>query len=555
MESPHTYRYKATFRSIANIVTPSDQERQVAKASLLPLKSILPPDVNPEENPDLLYIAADGAVAGLCNRNGDAIDAKTALAIHSTAKHKYISVEHDRDQIVGVILYPALTRLDSNQPLSDDEAAALNEPFNMAFAGVLWKVANPLITKYINGSSDEPLSMSWEIAFDTFDIGIGDHNVFRSSIVSHDDPAFGTYVKMLRSEGGEGKDHKGQEVYRIITGNPIILGYSIVGRPAAHVKGILAITASDEKETCKTNPSISDVLAELPESQRAIFTESSICELCDITMSDGTKHIQVPVLAGRYTQKNIDVDSIVSIKISAKSEEKNITHANERVNSKTPTTMKIESLEQLESNWADIRKLETAASVADFVKAIKQGSDDYMKKLQDRETAAQQAEAARAEMEKTAKQLETSIADLQKELEEVRDKAESAEAMQKFNERMASFDEEFDLDDEDRKIVASDIKNLDDDAFAAYMSKCKKLMSAKSKSAKKDKKDDKSMDNDDKKDSKASIASVKEDKSQANIPNTVTVDENMLAEMAKAFGGSLKINGKAINSKNSQKTA
>ena len=50
---------------------------------------------------------------------------------------------------------------------------------------------------------------------------------------------------------------------------------------------------------------------------------------------------------------------------------------------------------------------------------------------------------------------------------------------------MASFDEEFDLSDEDRKVLATDIKDLNEESFAAYKNKMAVLMKEKNKAAKK----------------------------------------------------------------------
>jgi hypothetical protein len=54
-----------------------------------------------------------------------------------------------------------------------------------------------------------------------------------------------------------------------------------------------------------------------------------------------------------------------------------------------------------------------------------------------------------------------------------------------FNVRMASFDEEYELSDEDRQILATDIKDLNDETFAAYKNKMTVLMKEKNKAAKK----------------------------------------------------------------------
>ena len=50
-----------------------------------------------------------------------------------------------------------------------------------------------------------------------------------------------------------------------------------------------------------------------------------------------------------------------------------------------------------------------------------------------------------------------------------------------FNERMASFDEEYELSDKDREVIASDIKDLDEDSFSSYSEKMSVLLRDKNK--------------------------------------------------------------------------
>ncbi len=215
--------------------------------------------------------------------------------------------------------------------------------------------------------------------------------------------------------------------------------------------------------------------------------------------------------------------------------------------------MKIESIDQLDQFWPELSKGEAAASVATIKEAITHFSAQYIADLEAQKNLVKAAEAAKAENEKRANELAASLAEVRKELDEVRASQEEAEAQTKFNERMSAFDEEFELDDEDRKIIASDITGLDDEAFAAYMSKSKKLMSGKCKAGKKpfEKKDEKKEDKKEESDAsvvaaKEAIASVKENAGQSTITTGVTVDENLVNSIASAFAQSMKIDGKPI---------
>lgn len=519
------YRYTSRFETIATISNPEESDRFVAKASLLPLKGLLPADINPEDSPDMLFFSCNGAVAGLCNKNGDAITAQTALAINKSAKNKYVSIDHDREKVCGMILQPGFTRFGTNEPLTDEEAAKLKEPFNMAFVGALWKVINPMMAQYIKKQGDsienDVMSMSWEIAFDSFDIGVGSKNLFDAKIITAEDQGFDSYCKCLRCNGGDGKDSTGNSVFRIIKGEPILLGYSIVPNPAAEVKGILALTNNEKQESQEENAS---------QLQAEKSAKAGL--------------IQV---------------------ILEKSKEKSINLTTDCVTSNTTKTMKIEKFEQLEADWAEIRKLESAAAIVDFVKAIEDGSKQFAQKLEERENALKLAEEAKANSEKALKETQEALAEIQKKMEEIRASQEAAKAAETYQARMDAIDSEFDLDDEDRQLIASDIKDLDDESFAKYMSKCKKLMCGKMKKKVKaldttkqedDIEDQKHESDEKQKEAKkqsemvsAAVASIVEDGNQAKVPNAPAVEASLLEQMTAAFADSFKVDGKPVAKK------
>ncbi len=222
--------------------------------------------------------------------------------------------------------------------------------------------------------------------------------------------------------------------------------------------------------------------------------------------------------------------------------------------------MKIETVEQLESA---LGKHEATAAAVDFVKAIKEASEKFEKEIKAKDDLVKNAEIAKEQNEKLATDLKASLDEVKKELAQVRATQEAAELNTKFQDRMASFDEEFELDDEDRSILATQIKNLDDAAFETFAKSCKKLMAGKSKKAPKktSKDDDKKKDDtkdgvdpdepddDDAKakiDVKAALASVTEDKNQTKVPNGAQVDEDFKARINASLAGSFKIDGQTV---------
>jgi uncharacterized protein YciW len=103
------------------------------------------------------------------------------------------------------------------------------------------------------------------------------------------------------------------------------------------------------------------------------------------------------------------------------------------------------------------------------------------------------AEAAKAQAEKDATEAKSSIGDLQEKLEEANEKINSLEssinaaaAEQLFNSRMEAIDELYDLSDQDRVVLANEVKTLEtsDAAFEDYQSKLSSLLLHKSKAFK-----------------------------------------------------------------------
>ncbi len=145
--------------------------------------------------------------------------------------------------------------------------------------------------------------------------------------------------------------------------------------------------------------------------------------------------------------------------------------------------MKITKIEDITDT---LLKEVTASSITEFI-------GEEIKKLNDQFSAekAEKENALKAATEKS----ETALAEqetLKKQLAEVSEKLSAIEAQQlakaqeeAFNMRMADLDNEYDLNDEDRKVLASDIKDLTEEGFSAYKGKMAVLMKEKNKAAKK----------------------------------------------------------------------
>jgi len=153
------------------------------------------------------------------------------------------------------------------------------------------------------------------------------------------------------------------------------------------------------------------------------------------------------------------------------------------------TEFKTEFEKVLESKLADNAEFtqEAVASVASHV------IDKIREKDAEFKAEREAVEAEKAQAEKDAIEAKASIGDLETKLEEATEKINSLEssinaatAEQLFNSRMEAIDELYDLSDQDRTVLASEVKILEasDEAFEGYQSKLASLLLHKSKAFK-----------------------------------------------------------------------
>ena len=126
MQMDIPYKYKTTFDNI--IVASSDFENfNISKASLEPLRPLIPDDINLDRNIDLLGVAFNAAVVNKFNKNGDGIDSETAVAVKDYFIHKPTNIEHNRDKIVGHIVSAGFSKYGDSSDLLSSEEALLEE--------------------------------------------------------------------------------------------------------------------------------------------------------------------------------------------------------------------------------------------------------------------------------------------------------------------------------------------------------------------------------------------------------------------------------------------
>jgi len=494
-------KYTTTFANLQiKPIVSEDKDKYLSLASINSLKKFLP-NIDTDKNIDLLPIAFDACVVNRVNKNGDVINSLTAAEMLKNFINKPINIEHDRSRVIGCVLTANFSKFGTNEALTEDEVKDIKGPFYITLGGVIWKIINPQLSNLIEESNDPSsenymkVSASWELGFDEYDLVLlkdANKNLEDASFVSDEKEKL-KLSKNLKALGGSGKVDNSTYIYRQVVGDVIPLGIGLTSNPAADVQGV---AVQDDKVA------IIDF-----KSKEDLSDSSSINE-------DNTS---------QNDENTVKEEGVIKRII-----------------------MKIENINQITD---ELLKQASASSITDFIQEeLKKASETFVSEKNEKDNAIKSTqekyESLSVESEKVKEELEKLKAALAKLEEEKLAKANE----EAFNIRMASFDEEFDLSSEDRQVLAADIKDLNDETFAAYKNKMAVLMKEKSKTAKKAKEDAMKA--------KASQEEVKASASpeisatevvdevidnakleKTSIPNSTTAPEASLREKySKAFG-------------------
>ena len=505
---------KNKFESIfANIkirpIVSEEKDKYLSVASLNKLKKFLP-NINTEDNIDLLPVAFDACVVNRVNKNGDVINAEIAAKVTKNFINKPINIEHNRKNIIGCILSANFSKFGTNESLSESDIKDLKIPFNITLGGVIWKVVDRDLAEKIEESNDPTsenymsISASWELGFDDYNIVVlenGEKNIENAMIIS-DAKEIEKYRDNLKGFGGSGKLGEAKNIYRQVLGKVIPLGIGFTLNPAADVQGIAVPDSDPVQISLEDNKSSEDVEAMTSEN------------IENLKKPEQTKGAETPQLKNTISQ------------------EENLNVKKDRI------YMKITKIEDITDS---LLKEATASSVAEFIhEEIKKANDSFLAEKTAKElelkAANEKINTVTAEHEAVKKQ----VSELSEKLSALEVEKEAKAQEETFNMHMASFDEEFDLSDEDRKVLASDLKGLSEEAFSAYKSKMSVLMKEKNKAAKKaakgkmDKEDLKDKDVDEDKNGKMIKSAIASEEVTSQISTTQDVVEQAVDNGSKA---------------------
>ena len=418
------HKYTTTFSSVIKPVVSEEKDKYLALASMVELEKFLP-DVDIEKNIDLLPVAFNAFVANRVNKNGDVVDTETAVAMHDNFINKPINIEHNRKSIVGTILTAGFSSFGTDESLTKEQVKDSKEPFNVTLGGVIWKIADQSLADKIESSSD-PTSEDYMGISASWELGFSDYNLV---ILEGDEKNIENATEISDPEEVE----KHMDKLKGFGGKGKFDDNSSVYRKVINDVVPLGIGLTE-------NPA-ADVKGVLTENgateQKALAKESLPTE----TISQNTKN------------------TVKTRKVEA---------------------MKIENLKDITDE--SLQTL-TASAIHEFIQeSLKKASEDYSSKQTEKEESLNDAREKHETLSKEHDSLKTQLEDVMAQLEKLEaDKAEK-EKLEAFNQRMASFDERFNLNDEDRKVLASQIKDLDEEQFTDFDKTVSVLLSSKARS-------------------------------------------------------------------------
>jgi hypothetical protein len=438
------YKYITQFTNGQIKVCPILTEEKITRASLENLSSLIPNDeVDLNENIDLLGVAFNAALVNRFNKNDDGIDTETALRISKLFKHKPTNIEHKKEKVVGHILTAGFSSYGDSRILTPDELNNYSEVFNISLGAVVYKFVNKEFALALQASSEDPLSeyygkisTSWELGFNDYKIAIGSDNLKDAEIVS-DEKHIEELKGKLKSYGGSGKLDDGTKIYRLVVGEVYPLGIGFTTNPAADVNGV--ITDKVENYEPKEEPK-----AKIYNFKSHFFTKKN-------SQSQNTT-------VNHQKESAMNLDNLISEVKEALLEKK-------------------------------ISQEAAANMTATFTEAIKKKDEEYRKDIEQSKLSVENAEKEKLELKASVEQVQEQLAEALSKINEFETQRKTAEALARFNVRMQEIDEAFELDDEDRQVLAEDIKSLEEseESFAAFKKKLGVMWKNKDKQAKQEK--------------------------------------------------------------------
>ena len=415
-------KYTTIFSSHIRPLVSEEKAQHLALASMVDLEKFVP-EVDTDANYDLLPVAFNAFVANRVNKNGDVVDTETAIAMHKNFVNKPVNIEHNRKSVIGTILTAGFSSFGDDKPLTEEEVKDMKGPFNVTLGGVIWKITDKELADKIENSSDPTsddymnISASWELGFNEYNI-----------VVLEAEEKNIENARII-SDPQEVEAHEGK--LRGFGGEGKLDDGSFIYRKVVNKVVPLGIGLTE-------NPA-ADVKGVLVASEDTQI-EAEVAEENEENISQNTK-------------TNVSIQKVEAMKIE------NITDIND------------ESLQTLK-----------ASAIHEYIQeSLKDASEKFTSEKQEKEDALAEANEKHEGLLKEHETLKAELESVKEKLASLETEKVEREMLEQFNQRMASFDERYDLTDEDRKVLASQIKDLTEEDFASFDKNMTVLLSSKVK--------------------------------------------------------------------------
>lgn len=443
------FRYKSSFANSisASCVDGTCKRFDISEASLENLRPLIPQDVDLRKNIDLLAVAFNAAVVNKFNRNGDGIDTETALAISEYFVHKPTNIEHNKEKVVGHIISSSFSGMKDSELLRPEDLRDTNDPFNISLGALVYKIVNPSFAAMLEKTDEgdefhNAISASWEIGFNDFYIAVGSNDLSQAEIVTEENQ-IKELQKYLKAYDGNGEMDDGTLVNRLVVGEIYPLGIGFTSNPAAEVEGVIV---EDSKKV-------------------QVQKDAALAEVFHVNNMDRYKKI-------KKTEKNISLlqEKVVKETNTLTMDTKDLLKQIEGMLSE-----KIGDSQQFEEAVASVSKV--------MMDAIKEKDAQWSEEKAEKEAAISQAAERQEELAQEVESLKEKLVATESQWNELSEEKRLREAKDLFNSRMASVTEAFDLNEEDLKVVASEISEIEntEEAFASYQEKLQVVWKHKTK--------------------------------------------------------------------------
>ena len=415
------FKYTTSFSSTLKPLVSEEKDQYLAMASLMEIADFIP-DVDTNKDVDLLPIAFNACVANRVNKNGDVIDNATAIKIYKNFINKPINIEHNRDRIVGTILTAGFSEFGTDKAITEAQAAEMKGPFNITLGGVIWKVASSELADLIEDSAD-PTSENYLKISASWELGFTD---FHLVILPEDE--------------------------KNIEDGQFVTEAEEIDKLSSHLRALGGDGKLDNGKNVYRQ-----VVAEVVPLGIGL-TETPAAEVKGVATEEDKKE------ESPDNQQQNESSQLETNKVSE-------------------TTMKktIENIKDI--NDSSLNEM-SASTITDFIKSeLEKAADQYQQEMTEKEEALKAATEKSETLQAEHDQLTDELGKVKDALGELEKANAEREAEEQFNQRMSSLDEEYELTDEDREVIATDIKDMNDETFTNYQKKLSVLLSSKNKAA------------------------------------------------------------------------